>query len=150
MKVRSSTIFMGLLMLLLIVLLQGQACAQEKTVPTEKPAAARSNTPPQWKTVGDGIPVIKLWETAGPEWPQIAMLDLSNEQYKKLKNDPSTFTNGYKIFPKAVQPGAHCTELEAPPKGYEGRWFVVLYHRRPSLMTGGSFPADETRQTPSK
>jgi hypothetical protein len=59
----------------------------------------RCNMPAgRWKKVGKGIEVLKLWESIGPEWPQIALLLLSKEEYKEFLKNPKNYLNGFKIF----------------------------------------------------
>jgi hypothetical protein len=51
-----------------------------------------------WKTVED-FKVLKMWEQPqGPKWPQVAMLQLSNERFKELENDPLAFYKKYEVF----------------------------------------------------
>src|SRR5258708_2495234 len=51
-----------------------------------------------WKTVED-FKVLKMWEQRqGPKWPQVAMLQLSNERFKELESDPLAFYKKHEIF----------------------------------------------------
>jgi len=48
--------------------------------------------------LGKGIKVLKLWESIGPKWPQIAVLLLSKGEYKEFLKSPKNYLNGFKIF----------------------------------------------------
>ena len=51
-----------------------------------------------WKTTDD-FKVLKMWEQPeGPKWPQVALLQLSNEKFKELEKDPLSFYKKYEIF----------------------------------------------------
>ena len=54
----------------------------------------------KYTTLGKGIKAVKLWESIGPKWPQIAILELSSEEYKKFHKNPKSYLNGMKIFGK--------------------------------------------------
>jgi hypothetical protein len=54
----------------------------------------------KWKKVEKGLEVLKLWESVGPEWPQIAILRQSKEEYKEFLKSPKKYLNGFKIFGK--------------------------------------------------
>jgi len=54
-----------------------------------------------WTTL-DNFKVFKMWEQPeGPKWPQVVLLQLSNEKFKELENDPLAFYKKYKIFSPA-------------------------------------------------
>ncbi len=54
----------------------------------------------EYEKLGKGIEVLKLWESIGPKWPQIAVLLLSKDEYKKFLKNPKNYLNGFKIFDK--------------------------------------------------
>jgi hypothetical protein len=54
----------------------------------------------KWKKLGKSFKVLKLWESIGPEWPQIAILLLSKDEYKKFLKNPRDFLNDHKVFDK--------------------------------------------------
>jgi hypothetical protein len=126
-----------------LLMLQGHSQAPGNTDSRGKQPASQSAAAFQWVDVGD-MKVLKLWETSGPKWPQIAILDLSSEMYKDLQKNPSEFVNAQKIFPVPVRPGSHCTQLETATKGYSGRWFAIIVHRPTSGSVTGSFVGDVT------
>lgn len=105
--------------------------------PTEKRAA-------RWETLAEGLQALRLWEAIGPDWPQIAILQLSSERYKELQQNAKAFVDKHKIFHQDVQPLERCTELEAPPPGYSGSWIVAAPHRLMSRMRCAAFPAERT------
>lgn len=99
---------------------------------------------PQWETLPDGTKVLRVWEKIGPDWPQIALFYLTNDLYRELGKDPSTFVNTRKIFPKDVRPHAKLIEVVPPPKSYDGAWVVVCGHHPGSAMPGCTgFTAEE-------
>jgi hypothetical protein len=101
----------------------------------------------EWETLTDGTKVMKIWEKAGPDWPQMAIFQLSNDQYKEFQKDPSTFMNARKIYPKDVQPHATLTQLVKVPSDYTGGWLIANWHVAPSSATGASYPAEEVSAT---
>ena len=115
---------------------------QDKARVSVEPATEKPR--PSWESLAEGVQALRLWETIGPEWPQIAVLQLSSERYKELQQNPKAFVDKHKIFPQAVQPLKGCTELLAPPQGYTGSWTIVPFHRLHSLMRCAAFPAETT------
>lgn len=56
--------------------------------------------PVTWQNLGEGVKALKLWRSAGPRFPQIAILLLpSSEQYGAFLKNPTRYVNGLKIFP---------------------------------------------------
>lgn len=104
----------------------------------EKVAAALKQT--KWETLEPGLRVLRVWNAGGPEWPQLAVLELSTEQYKTMKKDPSEFLNQHTIFTKAVKKGALLSEIPpGPSKDYSGLWYTVCAHKPPSDANGAAF-----------
>jgi len=54
---------------------------------------------PEWKKLGEGVQVLRLWESVGPKWPQIALLRLSVEEYKDFLDHPVDYLNDHKVYP---------------------------------------------------
>ncbi len=54
----------------------------------------------EYMKLGKGIEVLKLWESIGPKWPQIAVLLLSKDEYKEFHKNPKNYLNGFKVFGK--------------------------------------------------
>jgi hypothetical protein len=101
-----------------------------------------------WETVAPGVQVLKLWEKAKLEWPQVAVLQISNEMYEKIQKNPPAFLNEYKIFPNPVrlQPMRHLMVPLAPPKGYDGAWTIICSHRWDSVSICSGFTMDQPTQ----
>lgn len=96
----------------------------------------------KWDTLKDGTRVLRLWETIGPEWPQLALLELTNEQYKKLIENPTEYINQRSIFPKDVNPGASCVGMVPPSRDFTGLWYVAVAHKYPSGAAAAAYPAE--------
>jgi hypothetical protein len=88
-------VILGMLAVALMLLASPVRLAQEK------PPAA-------WRTVGD-FKVLKLWEVRelGPRWPEIAILQLSNERRKELEGDSLAFLRKYQIFKQVDEVRGH-------------------------------------------
>jgi hypothetical protein len=86
---------------------------------------------------------LRVWDKIGPDWPQIALFQLTNDLYKEMEKDPSTFVNTRKIFPKDVRPNAKLTKAAAAPKSYAGAWVVMCAHHPGSNSTSVAYPAEE-------
>jgi len=107
----------------------------------------------QWETLSDGTKVLRIWEKAGPRWPETTLLDLSNEQYRKFQQDPLKFVNGLPkpgIVSKDEEVNAHSIELQAAPEGYQGRWLVFVGHPWSTYHYSASLLADEVHTTQSR
>lgn len=55
-------------------------------------------SPPEWKILREGVKVLKLWDTVGPKWPQVVLLQLSKEEYEKLLKDPKEYINNLNVL----------------------------------------------------
>lgn len=55
--------------------------------------------PSEFKKLKDGVQVLRLWETIGPKWPQIAILRLSVDEYESFRKDPVGYLNLNKVYP---------------------------------------------------
>lgn len=118
---------------------------QEKDKECAEKMAAMASKVAKWETLEDGTRVVRLWKTAGPEWPELAVLELPAQNYKTLKENPSEYMNKENIFPKKVNPGAHCVELTAASKEYAGLWYAIAPHKNPSWSLVAAFPAEVTK-----
>jgi hypothetical protein len=107
------------------------------------PASAQKS-PPEWKTLEPGLQVLRLWESIGPDQPQIANLQLSSDKYKELRGDPKGFIDGHNIFYEKVRPGASLTEMLGAAGGYTGGWVVTCFHRE-SYARCASYPVEPER-----
>jgi hypothetical protein len=57
----------------------------------------------QYEPIAPGIQVLRLWTSVGPEWPQVAVIEVSPERHHEFHADPVQAFNKYKIFPQAVR-----------------------------------------------
>ena len=92
-------------------------------------SAAAQKSKPEWQSLEDGVQVFKMWESVGPDQPQVAILQLTNEKYEEFKKDPKAFVDGHNIFPEKVRPEARLVQMLRAPKGYTGKWAVTCFHR---------------------
>jgi len=83
----------------------------------------------QAETITPELKVTRTWTLAEPEWPQVAVLQMSGEAEKEFHRDPKAFVNKHRIFPQAVQSMSAC--LQIGPKGTSGCCATVI-HRRSS------------------
>src|SRR5208282_1493366 len=51
-----------------------------------------------WKRFGKDVAVLSLWDTIGPKWPQIVILRLSKDEYKKFLKDSKAYLNSLGVF----------------------------------------------------
>ncbi|MGC1485538.1 MAG: hypothetical protein WA789_17220 [Candidatus Acidiferrum sp.] len=54
---------------------------------------------PEFKKLKDGVQVLRLWESIGPKWPQIAILRLSVDEYGSFRKDPVGYLNDNQVYP---------------------------------------------------
>jgi hypothetical protein len=127
-----------------VLLLQGQAWAQRKTILTGKPAAARSDASLQWESV-DGTQVLRIWQVDGASvYPQIAVLRVSNFTYLKFSQDPKgfvKFVNAHKVFSKDVLVAGPWVALSSvDQKDDPPDWVLTLVHGKMSTMIVAALP----------
>jgi hypothetical protein len=116
-------------------LLLGTIAAQEMNSRND-----RTDKSGKWVALGAGVSYQRL--SSDGEWPEVAVLRLSNDAYEKFRESPAKFINNYKgrVFSKTVNdPSPAGVTLEAPqePNGY---WFVILSHGHPSISYFGAIP----------
>jgi hypothetical protein len=84
-----------------------------------------------WKTAGD-FKILKMWEQPqGPQWPQIAILQLSKERFKDLENDPLSFYKKYDLFKPSSSDhdqGHAVFNLVGYPAKSQDDVFVIIAH----------------------
>ena len=94
-------------------------------------SVAEEKQPTGWKTAGD-FKVLKMWEQPqGPKWPQVALLQLSNERFKELENDPLSFYKKYEIFKPSSSDrdqGHAVFNLVRYPAKSKDDVFVIIVH----------------------
>jgi len=55
-----------------------------------------------WKKLTQGASVLKLW--GKDDWPQLAILSLTRDAFKKFRKNPKKFLNDFSIFdPPVIQ-----------------------------------------------
>lgn len=96
-----------------------------------------------WKTPDKDVKVLKLWETSGPEWPQIAILRLSGSKHRELQANPMEFLKKYKIFEKmngiVGSSEFRLTERKSGAEDEDGLWMTVVEHDITSYEAYTSF-----------
>jgi hypothetical protein len=97
-----------------------------------------------WEKLESDSWVLRLWDSAAPGWPEIALLHLSKNLYKDFRKNPSAFVNSHKIFSTDVRPHARCTQLKRPA-GYAGPWMVFGIHHHGSALECTSSPVEEAQ-----
>jgi hypothetical protein len=83
----------------------------------------------KYKKLAKGIEVLKLWDSIGPKWPQIAVLQLSKDEYKKFLKDGKNYLNSLKVFGKTPTKEVSTCHLASvkshnPPSTY----VVIIKH----------------------
>jgi hypothetical protein len=80
----------------------------------------------EWKKLGKGIEAVKLWESIGPQWPQIAILRLSQDEYKKFLKTPKDYVNDHQIFGKTPTKKVSRCQLASVKSGQPTAQYVVI------------------------
>jgi hypothetical protein len=113
---------------------------------------------PPWENES-GVLVLRLYESdkygpwlkdvnkahLHPDWPRIALLDLSAEQFKEFHENPLAFSKKYNLYPEQeirwISHVAMPPIGEGIPQAAEGsRWIVLLAHNKTSLATCAACP----------
>jgi hypothetical protein len=103
-----------------------------------KPASDQGDRSSKWMKVKDGVYFQQLW--SADEWPQVAVLKLSNDAYEDFRRSPAKFVNANKLFPNlVVDPSAAGVSLTAPQES-GGSWFVTICHAHSSRSYSGAIP----------
>jgi hypothetical protein len=93
-KLMKRILALALLLLPLLLLPTCETCFAQNAAPKEQ----KENPAPEWKKLGEGVQVLKLWESIGPQWPQVVLLKLSREEYKEFHKHPMEYLNKLKVF----------------------------------------------------
>ncbi len=90
------------------ILIVGMLAASLLLLQASPARMAQEKPPAGWQTVKD-FKVLKLWEVPklGPRWPEIAILQLSNERRKELEGDSLAFLRKYQIFKQVEEVRGH-------------------------------------------
>jgi len=100
--------------------------------------------PPKWENLSEGIQVMKLWKSSdAPKWPQVAVLLLSGDEYKKYLEAPEDYVNGYKVFAPSSTHKIFGCDYAPPPKAPakvagQAQCMVIISHEHPTTSTGTS------------
>jgi hypothetical protein len=54
---------------------------------------------PEFKKLPNGGQILRLWETIGPKWPEIAILRLPVTEYDSFRKDPVVYINKNQVYP---------------------------------------------------
>ena len=91
-----------------------------------------------WTVLKNGAQVLRLWDSVGPKWPQVAVLRLSEDECETFLKDPKSYVNGFEVFyppVRAVAP-AGLMQIERDTSDNRAReWAVVIYHTPNSTMS---------------
>lgn len=83
---------------------------------------------PRWKAAGPG-----RWKTAlGPDYPEIVLLYLSNDDYKKFSANPKTYVDDLHILAKKIN---KVVAGEIVPGKGAAPWCVHIIHTPNSTVT---------------
>jgi hypothetical protein len=89
---------------------------------------------PKWEesAAKPSIKILRLYETElNPEWPKIAILNLTADQFKEFDRDPLAFDKTYNLFPGyPITSISHCgrrPHAKSIPEGPDlAPWTVVI------------------------
>lgn len=83
----------------------------------------------EYKVLGKGIKAVKLWESIGPQWPQITVLELSSVEYKEFLKNPRSYLNELKIYgKKPTRKVFRCRLARFQPKKPGATYVVMTKH----------------------
>ena len=83
----------------------------------------------KWQVLGKGIQVLKLWQSIGPKWPQIAVLRLSRVEYERFLKNPKTYFKEFKVFGKTpTRKVVRCRLVRVDAKKPDAEYVVVGEH----------------------
>ena len=107
------------------------------------PAHAAEEKSAKYEAIAPGIRVIRLWNPAGPDWPQVAVIEASADRHHEFHADPVKAFNKYKIFPQAVREISNgrneCERFEEDRvTGSEDpavKWTIIATHSSTSKVT---------------
>jgi|ERR1700730_8866094 hypothetical protein len=101
----------------------------------------QSDAYPQWENEGGEL-VLRLWQA--DQYPQIALLKVSNASFLKFFQDPNgfmDFVNQYQVFSKAVIVAGPWVSLSSvDPKDQQPDWVLTLIHGKMSTMIVSALP----------
>lgn len=90
----------------------------------------------KWKKLAKGIEIVKLWEIIDLAWPQVAVLLLSKDEYKKFLKDPKNYLNGFKVFGKTPTKEVALCHPASEESGNPAQFVVIVSHDKDCTSTG--------------
>ena len=116
-----------------------QTAGEKEKAPAKAPATAGkqkakpAKPPAKWEQLEPGVKVLKLYASEmGPDWPQIAMVQLNQAKHDEFEKDPLGFVNGHHIFPqntRSVKPsGGPGMKKDQKKGGMADPWLMVFSH----------------------
>lgn len=83
----------------------------------------------------------------GEDWPRVAVLDMSAQEFAEFDNDPLKFAQKYSLYPE--QPIQWMSTCAKPPLGIGvpeaapgTRWTVTILHAKVSMATCAATPQE--------
>jgi hypothetical protein len=90
----------------------------------------------KWKKLGKDIDIVKLWEIIDLEWPQVAVLLLSKDEYKKYLKNPKDYLNGFKVFGETPTREVTLCHPASEKSGNPAQFVVIVSHDKDCTGTG--------------
>ena len=83
-----------------------------------------------WVDLKEGVVVLRLWETIGPEEYHVAILQLTDARYKEFTKDPKKFLIDHDIFYTDKLNGIIAQSTITPKGNRTGsqNWMVTVEH----------------------
>lgn len=101
-------VIVALVCSLLLVQATRSVIAHQEEVTKQEVGKARELPPAAWEKIDSGLKVLRLWKTsAGPRWPEIAILQISAKRHKELEQNPLDFISTNRIFDKVHEVRGH-------------------------------------------
>jgi hypothetical protein len=110
--------------------------------------------PLEWRKLTESVDVLKIWELKRGQYPEIATMNVSHDQYLKFSRDPKgfmKFVNVHNIFSKPVVYAASWVTLSAiDQKADQAGWILTLVHGKESWLIVSALPALEDQHPHKK
>jgi len=120
---------LGTLLVLALLLTPGSGPSSAQEM-----AKNKAEEKPEWKSVSPGV-----WKTdLGEGQPEIAILRLSDDDYKELVKNPKSFLDSRHVFRHKLNK-AEAVGDDPPPTG--GGWIVIATHTPNSTSSYVAWPA---------
>lgn len=97
-----------------------------------------------WEILPEDIQVLRVWQLAPQEYPQISVLRVSDATYLKFFQDRKgfkTFINDNKVFPKPVNEVLALVSLSSIVQTDEASgWVLTCVHGKTSMSACSALP----------